>query len=306
MLYILIGGAKLVIRKISKNETKDALELVLKVFMQYEAPDYSDEGVETFKRTAIYNKEYIGSITMYGAYDDNKILGVIATRNNGSHIALFFVDGQHHQKGIGKMLFQTVLAHSIADKITVNSSPYAKEVYRHLGFEDTAPEQITCGMRYVPMIYKKNTDKIALLIPMLEEKDIPSAYKALQELEQISDETGAIYVYIEKFINMISSDKYVVQVRGFRLFCKQAKWDRDNIINENLDTALYILNDEKPTAVRQALAALSDVVRYKPDLRETVKKAVSNINYLRYKDTMHNLIAKDIQGVLSSIKEVGQ
>jgi len=203
------------------------------------------------------------------------------------------------------MLFQTVLDQSTTNEITVNSSPYAKEVYHHLGFEDTDQEQITCGMRYIPMIYIKDISDIASLISMLEEKDTSVAYKALQELEQISDETGSIYAYIEKFVNMISSDKYVIRVRGFRLFCKQAKWDRDNILDENIDAALVILKDEKPTAVRQALAALSDIVRYKPYLRETVKKAVSDINYLRYMDTMHGLIAKDIQGVLSLLKELG-
>jgi|GEM_PF-728580 len=296
----------MVIRKIDENETKDALELVLRVFMQYEAPDYSDEGVETFKRTAIYNKDYIGSLSIYGAYENDAIVGVIATRNNGSHIALFFVDGRHHRKGIGKVLFQTVLDQGTADEITVHSSPYAKEIYHHLGFEDTAPEQITGGIRYIPMRYKRNTSDIASLIQMLEAKDTSAAYKALQELEKISDETGLIYAYTEKFVNMINSDKYVLRVRGFRLFCKQAKWDRDNILDENIDAALRILNDEKPTAVRQALAALSDVVRYKSDLREIVKKAVSDINYLRYKDTMHSLIAKDIQVVLGLIKEVGE
>lgn len=294
----------MVIRKIGENETKEALELVLRVFMQYEAPDYSDEGVETFKRTAIYNEEYISGIAIYGAYENDKMVGVIATRNNGSHIALFFVDGQHHRKGIGKMLFQTVLDQSAAEEITVNSSPYAKEVYHHLGFKDTAPEQITGGIRYIPMLYKKNTSNIALWISMLEDKDISIAYKALQELERISEESGSIYAYIEKFVNMISSDKYVLRVRGFRLFCKQAKWDRDNILDENIDAALHILNDEKPTAVRQALAALSDVVRYKPELRQTVKKAVSAINYLRYKETMHSLLAKDMQKVLGLIQEV--
>lgn len=151
--------------------------------------------------------------------------------------------------------------------------------------------------------YREISD-IESLVGMLEDKDTSAAYKALQELEWISDETGLVYIYTEKFVNMIKSDKYVIRVRGFRLLCKQAKWDSDNILDENIDTALHILNDGKPTAVRQALAALSDVVRYKPDLRETVKKAVSEINYLRYKDTMHGLIAKDISEVLSLIREV--
>lgn len=150
---------------------------------------------------------------------------------------------------------------------------------------------------------KDSLESIVSLISMLEDKDTSQAYKALQELEKISDQTDLIYNYIEKFVSMISSDKYVIRVRGFRLFCKQAKWDSDNIIDENIDAALHILSDAKPTAVRQALAALLDIVRYKPDLREIVKKAVSDINYLRYKDTMHSLIAKDIEKVLSMIKE---
>lgn len=152
----------------------------------------------------------------------------------------------------------------------------------------------------------REIEDVELLIEMLEEKDAAVAYKALQELERISDETGLAYSYAEKFVNMISNNEYAIRVRGFRLFCKQAKWDRDNILDENIDVALSILNDEKPTAVRQALAVLPDIVRYKPDLMGTVEKAVSDINYLRYKDTMHSLIAKDIENLLSLIRDFSE
>lgn len=161
-------------------------------------------------------------------------------------------------------------------------------------------------------IHMKNTEEnqnvvnIETLIEMLDEKDNSSAYQSLQELERISDETGLAYVYTEKFIEMIGSAQYVIRVRGFRLFCKQAKWDNDYLLDENIDSALNILKDEKPTAVRQALAALPEVVRYKPELREIVNKAVSNINYMRYKETMHSLIAKDIKMILDLIKELSR
>lgn len=145
--------------------------------------------------------------------------------------------------------------------------------------------------------------RIEFLIEMLEEKDTSEAYKALQELEHISDETNMTYQYTDKFISMISSDKYVIRVRGFRLFCRQAKWDEDFRLDESIDIALNILKDEKPTAVRQALEALEYVVRYKPDLREIVKRAVSSIDYMRYKETMHSLIAKDIEKVQNLISE---
>ncbi|WP_346935954.1 GNAT family N-acetyltransferase [Clostridium sp.] len=141
------------IKKIDRNQRDTAIQLVSTVFMQFEAPDYSAEGVETFKRTAIYNNDFLDSLNMYGAYDSETLLGVIATRNKGNHIALFFVDGKHHRQGIGKKLFQIVLENSTGKEITVNSSPYAVEVYHRLGFVDIAPEETTNEIRYIPMIY---------------------------------------------------------------------------------------------------------------------------------------------------------
>ena len=38
------------IRKIHSNEVMEALALALEVFLQFEAPDYKPEGIETFKR----------------------------------------------------------------------------------------------------------------------------------------------------------------------------------------------------------------------------------------------------------------
>lgn len=139
------------------------------------------------------------------------------------------------------------------------------------------------------------------MISMLEDKDTSEAYKALQELERISDDSDILYPYLDKFTEMIMSEKYVIRVRGFRLYCKQAKWDTDNKIDETIDMALNILKDPKPTAVRQALAALLDLVPDKADLRDIVKERVSAIDYFRYKDTMHSLIAKDMQAVLALI-----
>lgn len=42
------------------------------------------------------------------------------------------------QKGIGRRLFELVKADNTTASITVNSSPYAVEVYRYLGFTPTA------------------------------------------------------------------------------------------------------------------------------------------------------------------------
>lgn len=149
------GANALEIARIEASRRADALELIERVFMQFEAPDYSDEGVMTFKQTVIYNEEYLDGLTMYGAYVHGTLAGVIATRSQGNHIALFFVHGQYQKRGIGRALFQRALKDSAAGEVTVNSSPYAANVYRKLGFSATSQEQSSGGMRYTPMVYTK-------------------------------------------------------------------------------------------------------------------------------------------------------
>ncbi len=73
------------IRKIKDTEMENAIELVMKTFLKYEAPDYTKEGIEEFKK-AIYDAEWIKDRAFIGAFENDKIIGVIATRN-GNHIA---------------------------------------------------------------------------------------------------------------------------------------------------------------------------------------------------------------------------
>ena len=78
---------------------------------------------------------------------------LIATKDK-SHIALFFVDGRCHRRGIGRKLFEKALEENDKDYFTVNSSPYAKEVYEHLGFECVEDMQCVNGIRFYPMTMK--------------------------------------------------------------------------------------------------------------------------------------------------------
>lgn len=144
----------MLIKKIGADEFPHALSLVLTVFLQYDAPDYPEHGVQTFK-SAISDQAFLNSLEMWAAYSHESIVGVIALRNQGHHIALLFVDGAHHQKGIGRSLFKTAIKSSDGEIITVNSSPYAIGFYQKLGFIVDGPEQSTNGMRYTPMTFKK-------------------------------------------------------------------------------------------------------------------------------------------------------
>lgn len=138
------------VRELERGECSKALTLVWRVFQEYEAPDYTKEGVEEFYRS-ICDEKYLSELCLYGAFDREVLVGVLATRCGGTHIALFFVDGKYHRRGIGKKLFQTAWAKCSFGKMTVNSSPYAVLIYRKLGFSDTDTEQVVNGLRFTPM-----------------------------------------------------------------------------------------------------------------------------------------------------------
>ena len=137
------------IRELRKEELNDAINLIWETFLKYEAPDYTEEGIREFKKT-IDDEKWIGNKDFFGAFEGEKILGVIATKDF-EHISLFFVAGEYHRQGIGRKLFNKVCELNKTGVYTVNSSPYGKVIYEHLGFECVDNEQCVCGMRFYPM-----------------------------------------------------------------------------------------------------------------------------------------------------------
>ena len=150
------------IRKVKPNEVSDALALAMEVFMQFEAPDYKPQGVETFRRDIIENTKFIdkcrkGICPIYAAFDDGKMVGIIGMRNE-SHINLVFTKSEYHRKGIATSIFKYLLSEVKKNspqvkEITLNSSPYGKSFYLHLGFVPLSEEQETDGIRFTPMKY---------------------------------------------------------------------------------------------------------------------------------------------------------
>jgi hypothetical protein len=139
-------------------------------------------------------------------------------------------------------------------------------------------------------------------ITLLYNKDTKEAYANLRELEALSEQENTLYPYLDEFISMLKSEKYVIRVRGFRLICKQAKWDTGNKINEAAKDILTAVHDEKPTAVRQAIQYLGYVVPYKAELTDCIKETVLSIDCSQFKDTMWPLIAKDIDHLVQLIE----
>ena len=148
------------IKNLNKGDIKSALDLVWSVFQEFEAPDYSEQGVSEFEGfISIYSISKMmdrNEMAFWGCYNNAALVGVIAAIEK-SHISLFFVQKEYHRQGIGRQLFQAMLDACKNDsnikRLTVNSSPYATEVYHRLGFVDTDKEKTINGIRFTPMEY---------------------------------------------------------------------------------------------------------------------------------------------------------
>lgn len=144
----------MIIKKLTREEITDALPLVFDVFCKYEAVNYPESGKKAFYN-AIHSPEYLDMLTAYGAFCEEKLIGIIAARNGGKHIALFFVDGKHHRQGVGRSLFEEFLKENENSRITVHSSQYAEEVYKKLGFVPEGKAREDGGIIYIPMAFER-------------------------------------------------------------------------------------------------------------------------------------------------------
>ena len=148
----------ILIRTINENEWEEAMNLAWDTFILYEAPEYTKEGITSFRnfvRDPILKTLFIeGKYNVLAAFNDNIIVGIIGVRNE-THISLLFVDSEYHKKGIARRLVEKTFERTYEKygkrEMTVNSSPYAVGFYHKMGFVDTDIEQTTDGIRYTPM-----------------------------------------------------------------------------------------------------------------------------------------------------------
>lgn len=149
---------KIVIRALDIDEWDDAMSLAWRTFMKYDAQDYTQQGIESFKNfitDSILYKMFINRAYLaFGAFENGKIVGMITLRNENL-ISLLFVDSAYHKKGIGRALIHFLCDYIVSEEginlVRVNSSPYAVEFYHKLGFKDTDTEKVSDGISYTPM-----------------------------------------------------------------------------------------------------------------------------------------------------------
>lgn len=153
-----MSDQKLEVRPAAAEEWDEAMQLVLRTFTEFDAPDYSREGIANFHRfvadAELRRLFMTGEYQLFVATFEGKIRGIISLREN-KHISLLFVEGSYHRKGIGKSLISYVRARTAKEKktecITVNASPYAVGFYQKQGFCKLGEEMTADGIRFTPM-----------------------------------------------------------------------------------------------------------------------------------------------------------
>ncbi len=151
------------IQEIQPEEIGETSLMIKGVFSEFISNDYTVEGVFQFEsfvdEQTIKGRLASGSF-MFVAKNEESIVGAIEIKD-GSHIPLFYVKKGFQRKGLGKKLFKLALKKNSelnpsVEVISVNSSPFAVDIYKSLGFRNSAAMQVKNGIRYFPMQYKIN------------------------------------------------------------------------------------------------------------------------------------------------------
>lgn len=147
-------------RLLTEPEVRQAHTLMLDVFMQCEAAEYSAEGIESFKEYVEYSymltRIQQGTMLLWGGFAGDELQGVLAAAPS-THLSLLFVRPAYQQQGLAHTMFsqmrQYLTEHGGYSRITVNAAPSALEAYIKLGFTKTEEEYSLGGIRFTPMTY---------------------------------------------------------------------------------------------------------------------------------------------------------
>lgn len=109
---------------------------------------------------------------------------------------------------------------------------------------------------------------------------------------------------MHRLSDMLDSENSYIRTRGLTLLAYNAKWDKDNKIDEIIDKYLKHITDIKPITARQCIKLLPIIAEYKPELKNDILSALHKANISIYGDSMQSLVHKDIQKALNEIQSL--
>jgi hypothetical protein len=141
-------------------EIPEIFRLIKDSFNCHVAPGYTEEGIDHFflycREQKFLERRINHKLFVAKSLTNREILGVIEIRDL-QHISLFFTRNDVVGTGIGHDLHNYALSfclnnHPDLKEITVNSSPYAVDIYSALGFKAVEGEKLLNGILFTPMV----------------------------------------------------------------------------------------------------------------------------------------------------------
>lgn len=141
-----------------RGEEGQVCRFVRRVFGEFVAPLYSEEGVREFLRYVDEDamaERAEGEHCVLVAEAGTRLVGAIEIMDN-NHLSLLFVARDFQRQGIARELLSQALKNSQRlasepQEVIVHSSPNAVTAYEKLGFRVAGATRVENGIRYVPM-----------------------------------------------------------------------------------------------------------------------------------------------------------
>lgn len=141
------------------------------------------------------------------------------------------------------------------------------------------------------------------ILRKLTDRDDKTAYEFAKQLSVESTGSDRYLAMIPMFAELLQDKSSYVRTRAFILICNQARWANDGQLVAVFDQMCLLLNEPKPTVVRQCLSALREVVLFRPELSDKIENALTEIDVSKYKDSMSSLILKDVDELRNLLLE---
>ena len=141
------------------------------------------------------------------------------------------------------------------------------------------------------------------ILRKLTDRDDKTAYEFAKQLSVESTGSDRYLAMIPMFAELLQDKNSYVRTRAFILICNQARWANDGQLVAVFDQMCLLLNEPKPTVVRQCLSALREVVLFRPELSDKIENALTEIDVSKYKDSMSSLILKDVDELRNLLLE---
>ena len=135
------------------------------------------------------------------------------------------------------------------------------------------------------------------ILRKLTDKNDKTAYEFAKQLGVESARSDRYLAMIPMFAELLQDKSSYVRTRAFILICNQARWANDGQLATVFDQMCLLLNDPKPTVVRQCLSALHEVALFRPELSDKIENALAEMDISKYKDSMLPLISKDVEAL---------